>query len=274
MLSHKKISVLMSLYNKENTTFFDLCLDSISMQSRKPDQVVIVLDGYVRHELIELIEKYSKQLSITTVELPSNLGLGVALNTGLKHCDAELIARLDTDDICMPNRLEIQEKYIIENDIDILGSSAFVIDCTGNVIGERKNPSSHQNIVKKLWCNPFIHPSVMYKKSAIEKLGGYNSSLRRRQDYELWFRASQLNLKFANVPDKLIKYRFDKHTLSKQSPRLAWQQGVIGFKGCQSCNLGIIKSLLCFFPFLRALFPVSIQIKIINAIKCFDPRRW
>ncbi len=267
-----KISVLMSLYDKENVDFLTLCFDSLVQQTRRPDQVVIVFDGPLNQELGNAVDVFAELLPITKVRLDKNSGLAIALNEGLKRCTGELVARMDTDDICMHDRLEKQERYLLDNNLDIVGTAASVIDLSGRLTGSRVNPVNHDEIIAKLWCNPFIHPSVMFKKNKIQSIGSYNSSLRRRQDYELWFRAAKHGLKFGNLDEKLINYRFDHHTLKKQSAKLAWKQGTIGFKGSQSCNLGIVKSLACYVPFLRSLLPFGLQIRLTKLMKAVDSR--
>lgn len=265
-----KISVLMSLYDKESEDFLDSCLESILNQTRIPDQVVIVIDGHVRENLHRIIDRYSDKLPIEKLALENNSGLAIALNSGLDICTGDLIARMDTDDICMPDRIEKQERFILKEDLDIVGSGASVIDYNGNTTGTRMNPLKHEDIVSNLWRNPFIHPSVMFKKNKIKNIGSYDDSLRRRQDYELWFRAANNGLKFGNLQEELISYRFDEHTLRKQSPKLAWIQGTIGFKGSLSCNLGFFRSIVCFIPFFRSLFPIGFQIKLTRFMKLID----
>ncbi|EJG1636720.1 glycosyltransferase [Vibrio alginolyticus] len=268
----KKISILMSLYDKECVNLFALCLDSLVKQTRKADQVVIVLDGPINDELTNIIELFSSKLVIQKVFLESNSGLAVALNEGLKYCSGDLIARMDTDDLCHPDRLKLQEDFILKNKLDILGTAAYIIDLEGNVTGSRINPTEHDDIVLQLWCNPFIHPSVMFRRDAINRIGCYNECLRRRQDYELWFRAARNGLKLGNLDKQLISYRFDLHTLKKQSPKLAWQQGIIGFKGSLACRLGLAKSLVCFIPFIRSLLPILWQVKVTRWMKKLDSR--
>lgn len=266
------ISVLMSLYDKENCGFFHLCLKSLVEQSRAPEEVVIVLDGPVNNNLKQVISEFSPLLPLKIVKLEKNSGLAIALNEGLKACSGDIVARMDTDDICYPNRLELQEKFLLSRHLDIVGTAASVINLNGEVTGVRVNPASHENIVSMLWCNPMIHPSTMFIKESIFSIGAYDTTLRRRQDYELWFRAVHHGLKLGNLNEQLLYYRYDHHTLQKQSPKLAWMQGVIGFKGSVACKLGLLKGLCCFIPFIRALMPLKIQLKLVSFMKRFDSR--
>ncbi|EGR9009288.1 glycosyltransferase [Vibrio vulnificus] len=268
----KKISVLLSLFRNENPLHLQQCLESLTLQTRQPDQVVIVFDGPIGKCLEDIVNDFCDSLPLHIIRLPDNVGLASALNSGLDKCIGELIARFDTDDICYSHRLEVQERIINDSQVDILGSAATIINLNGDIVGIRRNPIQHEEIVANLWKNPFIHPSIMFRKESIQKVGGYNGFLRRRQDYDLWFRAAKRNLKLANLKEPLIYYRFDSHTLSKQSPSLAWMQGKIGFNGSMSCGLGIIKSMYCFIPFVRSLFPLWFQVRITQAMKLFDSR--
>lgn len=262
----------MSLYDNESPKFLTECLESLSNQTRPPNEVVIVFDGPINNNLVAVVDAFYVRLPVVKVQLAKNSGLAIALNEGLKHCSGNLIARMDTDDISAPIRLEKQECYIINNMLDVVGTAALVIDFDGKVTGARVNPESHAEIMDKLWCNPFIHPSVMFVKSSIVNIGAYDSSLRRRQDYELWFRAAKYGLRFGNLQEELIQYRFDLHTLKKQSPKLAWQQGQIGFLGSMSCNLGLVRAISCFIPFIRSLFPIMAQAKFTQFMGLFDSR--
>ncbi|MCL1123902.1 glycosyltransferase [Shewanella surugensis] len=267
-----KISVLLSLFKKENPVFLKECLESLVFQTRKPDQVVIVFDGPIGKDLEDVVSRFCDLLPLDIVSLPLNVGLAGALNAGLEQCFGDLVARFDTDDICYSHRLEVQERTINDSNIDILGGAATIIDLNGNKVGTRVNPVQHDGIITSLWKNPLIHPSIIFRKDRILNIGAYDTALRRRQDYELWFRAARNDFKFANVKEPLIYYRFDRHTQSKQSPALAWTQGKIGFKGSMSCGLGITKSMCCFIPFVRSIFPLWCQVRITKTMKFFDSR--
>ncbi|PMG10466.1 hypothetical protein BCV00_18465 [Vibrio breoganii] len=264
----------MSLYKKESKIFLEECLASLEMQTRKADEVVIVFDGFIPERLIDLVNRFEKTLNIKVVKLVNNVGLAKALNSGLEACSGELVARLDTDDYCYPDRLEIQEQYFIDNpSVGVVGTFAQLVDFNGNFHGVRTNPTGNEDIYRELWCCPLLHPSVMYRKELIKGVGGYNPKLRRRQDYELWFRvAKESGAVFHNIDKPLIAYRYDRETNKRQSPKIAFQQGIIGLKGSMALKLGITKSLMCFYPFFRSFLPSAVQHKLYFFMKKFDPR--
>ena len=119
-----KISVLISVYSKERPDFLEQSLDSIFTQTMPPDEVVLVEDGPLTAALDAVIEQYTqKHAELHIVKLPKNGGLGPALCEGLKHCHNDLVARMDSDDISKPERLEKETAYLEQHrEIDIVGS--------------------------------------------------------------------------------------------------------------------------------------------------------
>lgn len=203
-------SVLISIYSKEQPQYLKESLDSIFGQTLPPTEIVMVCDGVLTEKLDEMIEDYSQQhAELKIVHLPKNGGLGNALREGLKHCSFEIIARMDTDDICKPNRFEKQIKYMQEHpDIDVVGSwiDEFLYN-SSNVVSIRRLPADHDDIYafgKKR--NPMNHPTVMFRRSAVEKAGGYRHFLLF-EDYDLWVRMLLNGARFHNLQESLIYFR-------------------------------------------------------------------
>ena len=206
-----KFSVLMSIYYKEKPEYFDRAMKSIcDEQTIKPNEIVLVEDGKLTEELYEIIEKWQQRLGekLKIISLEQNLGLGDALNIGLQHCSYELVARMDTDDIAMPDRFKKQLKVFEKSDIDICSSWISEFDKNENkIISYRKLPEYHQDIFKfAKKRNPLNHPAVMFKKSAVESVGGYKRMMWF-EDYYLWVRMLLNNVKFYNIQEPLVKMR-------------------------------------------------------------------
>ena len=164
-----KFSVLMSIYKKEEPKYFNRAMQSIwDEQTVKPDEIVLVQDGTLTDGLHKAIDEKKEKIGevFKTVPLEKNVGLGDALNAGIKHCSYELIARMDTDDISIPNRFEKQLKAFENNDIDICSSWVSEFDSDENeIILYRKLPEKHNEIiVYSKMRSPINHPAVMYKK--------------------------------------------------------------------------------------------------------------
>ena len=216
-----KFSVLMSIYHKEKSEYFERCMQSIwDEQTIKPDEIVLVQDGKLTDELYEAIDRWQKKLEsvLKTIPLEQNVGLGDALNVGLQNCSYELVARMDTDDIAVPDRFEKQLKVFENDDIDICSSWVSEFDNDENeIVSYRKLPEHHNEIVnfaKKR--NPLNHPAVMYKKTVVEKAGGYKKMMWF-EDYYLWARMILNGAKFYNIQETLVKMRAGYGQLERRS---------------------------------------------------------
>ncbi|WP_182911198.1 glycosyltransferase [Pseudoalteromonas gelatinilytica] len=267
------VSILASIYKGEQPHYFEKCLESLVNQEYKASEVVLVEDGPLPKELLTIIESFRSRLNIITVKVLENKGLGNALNVGLEKCSQPLVARMDTDDIACESRLKVQVAFMADNPhISLCGSYSIEIDAEGKVGRLRTMPVHHDQIVSNLWTNPFIHPSVMFRKDAVLGVGGYDANLSRRQDYELWFRCAVNKLQFANIPKPLIYYRFTNETHKKQSKSVCLLQAKIGFKGSINAGLGVLKASLCYIPYIRSFLPQKLQHIVYNSLKRFDPR--
>lgn len=271
------LSVLVSVYAKENPEFLNQAFFSVwDEQSLKPSQIVLVKDGTLSPELEKLVKEWQDKLSdvLTIVELPENIGLGGALNAGLRVCQHDLVARMDADDIAHRERFEKQVQYLELNpQVDVLGSFVQEMSSSGELLDIRRMPTEHEDILTNLWACPLIHPSIMMRRDKILNAGNYSVDLRRRQDYELWFRCAEQGVRFANLDLPLLYYRFGVDTHRRQSAKVAWVQGVIGFKGASRIKLPVKYRYACFFPFFRSLLPLKLQHVVYKLVKPLDPRQ-
>lgn len=268
-----KFSVLMSVYAKEKAEYLAQSLQSLSDQTLKADEVVLVEDGPIGSDLAAVIERFRSSLNLISVRFKDNSGLAVALNQGLKHCTHNLVARMDSDDISLPRRFEKQLIEFQKNpNLDVIGCFAREIDAIGNLGVLRTVPVSHDAITADLWVCPFIHPTVVFQREKILKIGSYDRTALRSEDYELWFRCAKAGFSFANVPEPLILYRFDRNTHKKQSLKITLNQALIGYRGASLVEMPAWKRLACFVPFGRALLPFWLQHIVYISMRRFDPR--
>lgn len=215
----QKYSVLMSLYKKEKPEYLRLAIDSMINQTVPPDEIVIVEDGPLTDELYAVLDEYPM---LHRVKNETNLGLGLALNVGLKKCRNELVARMDTDDCSKPERCEKQLLRFSEKPyLAIVGShiDEFVGDVS-NVISQRVVPTTTKEIydyAKRR--SAFNHPAVMYSKTAVLDAGGY-ADLKRNQDVDLFGRMQFLGYKAENIDEALLWFR-SSDELAKR--RKSWQ---------------------------------------------------
>lgn len=215
----KKYSVLMSLYKKEKPEYLRLAIDSMLKQTVAPDEIIMVEDGPLTDELYAVLNEYPMLHRIKNEE---NLGLGLALNVGLKECRNELVARMDTDDCSKPERCEKQLARFWEKPyLAIVGShiDEFVGE-PSNVISQRIVPTTSEeiyNFAKKR--SAFNHPAVMYSKTAVLENKGY-ADLKRNQDVDLFGRMQFEGYKAENIDESLLWFR-SSDELAKR--RKSWE---------------------------------------------------
>ena len=200
----------MSVYKNDKPNEVASAIDSILNQSKRPDQVVLVIDGPVPGELRELIDRYAEQdTSIDIVPLKKNVGLGKALGIGLTHCKYEYVARMDSDDFSLPDRFEKQVCFLEEHpEIDVLGGQIAEYDTTmQKKIAIRTVPISSDEIDKRMRVrNGMNHVTVMYRKTAVLAAGNYQHC-PYFEDYYLWCRMIKAGYQFQNLDSVLVNVR-------------------------------------------------------------------
>jgi glycosyltransferase involved in cell wall biosynthesis len=215
-----KLSVLMSIYHKEKDIYFNRAMKSIwDEQTVKPNEIVLVQDGPLTQELYGAIDSWKIKLKdiLVVVNLDSNLGLGEALNAGIKKCSNELVARMDTDDISTSDRFEKQLKIFENKNVDVC--SAWIAEFENDenkITSYRKTPEFHNDIAKYgRTRSPINHIPVMFKKSSVLSAGGYKHMLWM-EDYYLWTRMIINGAKLYNIQESLAKIRAGESQLSRR----------------------------------------------------------
>lgn len=213
-----KFSVLMSVYAGERADYLDQSLQSILQQGAQPAEIVLVEDGPLHADLECVIEQYKKLWGnvLKLVPLAQNLGLGAALNEGLKHCSYDLVARMDTDDIAKPERFT-KQLAIFRHNPELAICSSWIEEFEGNIenlLAVKKVPQYHDEIVRyaRRRC-PVNHPAVMYRKQAVLAVGGYEGF---PEDYCLWIKMILNGARFYNIQESLLYFRFSRETIKKR----------------------------------------------------------
>lgn len=191
----------MATHNSEK--FISECISSILGQTFENFELIVVVDAPT-DSTRDLVEAF-KDARVKVIINKENLGLTKSLNIALRAAKGNYIARIDSDDVAKPERLEAQINYMIKNPkTDVLGTSIEKIDSRGKSLGVFKYPLTHSEIVNSiLRFNPFAHPTVMFRNSGSLF---YDESFLRSQDYELWLRTVK-TLKFENLDNALTMYR-------------------------------------------------------------------
>ncbi len=203
-----RFSVLMSLYWREHPSYLYESLNSVFSQTLVPDEVVLVEDGPLTPELDSMVREFQEKYpALKLVKIPVNSGLGNALNEGIKYCTCNIVARMDTDDICKPDRFEKQIGFMESHpDVHVLSSGILeFIDTVENITAVKKLPETHNEILcySRKRC-PVNHPSAVFRKHSVIECGGYGPF---PEDYYLWAKMIMKGYKFHNLQEPLLFFR-------------------------------------------------------------------
>ena len=217
-------SVLMSVYAKEKPEYLKTSMESMFRQTVPTDDFVLVCDGPLTPELEAVIAEMQRQHGeiLRPVRLAENGGLGNALRLGVTECRNERIARMDSDDISLPDRCE-KELAVLEAhpELSVVGGIVEEFSSSPDIVDARRVvPETSEEIVafsKKR--NPFNHPTVMLRKSDVLKAGNY-SPVRYLQDYYLWIDMLTAGMKGYNIQEPLVRMRADRDLFRRRSGKL------------------------------------------------------
>lgn len=262
MMQNSKYTVLMSVYYKEKPEYLSLSIESMLNQTVKPDEFIIVKDGPLTAELDGVINNfvtaYPEMFNIIVNE--TNLGLGPALAKGIENSKNELIARMDSDDYAVSTRCERQlDKFREDPKLGMVGSyEAEFVDTVDNVISIHRVPSENDEIERFMHrrCS-VLHPTVMYKKSAVLKSGNYQSVLLY-EDYDLFARmVLEYHIKSYNIPEPLYYIRTSEDFFKRRGGikyaktvlKFKWGQYRKGYMSSMDfCISGLGQAFVCVLP--------------------------
>lgn len=205
-------SIITSVYRNDKPEFVRVALDSMLVkQTVKPSEILLVQDGPVPSSLEELLAEYEAKYPdiMHIICLEKNGGLGNALRLGVEKAKYDIIARMDSDDVCLPNRFEKQLKYIeIHPECDIVGGQMTeFIGAPAHIVGKRIVPESNEGIYEYMKSRCALnHVTVMFRKKAVLSVGNYQDWFWN-EDYYLWVRMMMAKCVFANLPDTLVNVR-------------------------------------------------------------------
>lgn len=244
----------MSVYKSEKPTYLDRSLQSVwEDQTRKPDEVILVQDGPVADELSSVIGQWKDRLGEALVLLvnETNLGLTKSLNKGIKVAKGEYIARMDSDDISLPDRFLHQVEFMDSHtDISVLGGSIQEFNDKDGIIGERHFPADTASIKQYIHkASPVAHPAVMIRKSLFDEGVLYNEEYRTTQDLALWFDVLATGHQMANLDEYVLQFRRETNVYQRRKNKVDSRLELkIHLKG--------IKTLFGFSP-IKSLYPVA-----------------
>jgi glycosyltransferase involved in cell wall biosynthesis len=222
-----RVSVLLPVRDAAGT--LDACLDSLAAQTLGDHEVIAVDDGSSDGSSERLRKRACADPRLRVVTTPP-LGLVPALNRALGAARAELVARMDADDVAHASRLERQaERLERDRGVDVLGSRVEAIAAAGSTVGAgmaayvawQNTLLDHDAIRRARFVeSPLVHPSVAMRRAALAALGGYREGAGP-EDYELWLRALDAGLRFAKLGETLLAWRDGPRRLTRRDPRYA-----------------------------------------------------
>lgn len=217
-MTSPKISVVMSVYNDEQ--YIAEAIQSILSQTFTDFEFIIINDGSTDRTEAILASFRDDRIRLYSQE---NRGLTFSLNRGLSLVRGDYIARMDGDDVSMPERFARQVAFLDENPkIGLVGTFAYRIDTRSRRVNLYRYPTESAEIRDCLWSDcPFCHTSVMFRRTCIEKVGGYRERIGPAEDLDLWFRITEY-FDAANIPEALHAFRIDPYgiTVSRRLEQL------------------------------------------------------
>lgn len=211
-MDEPRISVVMSVFNPGP----DLAraVGSVLAQTLAELELVLVDDASTDESARWMEELQERDHRVVVLHNQENLGLAASLNRGWRRARGELVARMDADDESLPTRLELQVRKMEEEPgIAVLGTGVELVSADGMTLGTATRPESHEDLVGRIYReNPFFHPTVVMRKTFLEEVGGYDATLRRAQDLDLWLRSYRTH-RFHNLQEPLLRYTVRKPTV-------------------------------------------------------------
>lgn len=221
-----KLSVIMSIYKSDVPELVRMALDSLLQQTLSPNEIVIVGDGPVPADLELEVESLklrveSEKLPIEVTYLPQeqNRGLGEAMRIAVENAKYDYVARMDSDDICLPDRFEKQMKCFEEDpELSLVGGMITEFDGEPeNIIAKRVLPLDDVGIKKMMRGRCAVnHVTVIFKKADLLRSGNYQPYWLQEDQY-LWARMMEHGCKFRNIPDVVVNVRSGKDQIARRS---------------------------------------------------------
>lgn len=213
MKSKPAVSVVMPVYN--SVKYLAEAIESILNQTFSDFEFLIFDDGSTDGSA-QIIKNYAAEDSRILAKYSSvNAGYVKHLNDGIVLARAPYLARMDSDDIALPRRLELQKEFLDRHpEIGVVGSSSIRIDQDGRELGlSRRHSAPSYLFWQSFFVNPLAHPTVMYRETIFDSAEGYRESKSPAEDYDLWTRVST-SWHLANIEEPLLKYREHNNSVS------------------------------------------------------------
>ena len=202
------ISVVMAVWRGDSPDQIAAAIDSVLVQTLKPKEFVVLIDGPVDSTIDICLTRYSERGEITLLRLSKNVGRGGARNHAINATSGQWIAIMDADDICCPTRMARQSDFFMRHEVDVLGGLISEFDqVVGDNVSTRKVPQNHDSICRMLRRrSAFNHVTLMFRREIFDQIGGYRA-LNCLEDWDFYLRCENVGARFANLDLVLVDVR-------------------------------------------------------------------
>lgn len=212
-MANECVGILLPVYKKDNPSHFKIALESLLSQTYGNLVIYIGCDGPLSGELSQQLSEYTKNNRIKVLPFSENRGLACVLNDLISEArkdNIQFLARMDADDLSVPDRIEKQLSFLQNNpEIDVVGGAIEEIDSAGNPKNKKVSyPLTHTECRKFFrYRDPLAHPATFFRMRYFDKAKGYRPEYRKNQDTMLWFDGFMNDCKFSNLPEVVLKFR-------------------------------------------------------------------
>lgn len=259
---YPKLSVIMSVFNDEK--YLPDAIESIIGQTFK-DFEFIICNDCSKDDSYKIISKYKKMDNrIKIINNDKNIGLAASLNKCLALAKGEYIARMDSDDISLPNRFKEEVNFLEKNsEYSVISTQAYYIDENGNQIGASKIKSGKVDFEASIKASGVMHPTVMMRKEVLDDVNGYtvNKNTQRAEDYDLWCKITEKGNLLYVMDSFLFKYRVDLEGIKKRKYKYRIQESKIKYYWFKRSESSIQNIVYCIKPLIIGLIPKKIVLK-------------
>ena len=268
IMNNPKVIVLLPVYRQDSPTYLRLSVESMLRQSYQPLHVLVGVDGPVEDELEQCVRSYGHNEQVTILCFEQNRGLAAALNDMIRWAQEQgytYFARMDADDISVPERIELQMNYLLAHpEIDIVGGATNEIDENGN----DRNKINHYPLTPEACFryfakrDPLAHPAVLIRQSYFDKAGClYRPEFRKNQDTMLWFDGLKNGAKIANVEEVVLNFRVNNDFFTNRRNGYAFAKGLLDQRRIinRELHYGIVAWFYAYALFLFRISPVWLK---------------
>lgn len=261
-----QVGILLPVYKKDNPKHFRIALESILFQTYNNTTVYIGCDGPLSEDLDKALSSYEYNNRIRIIRFPENRGLACVLNdliTEARNDKISFLARMDADDISIPERIEKQLTFLQDNpEIDVVGGAIEEIDSNGNLRNKKVvYPLTNYECRKFFrYRDPLAHPATFFRMRYFDKTTGYRPEYRKNQDTMLWFDGFMNGCKFSNLPDVVLKFRVNESFFCRRDGyKRAKQMLVDRFKMNKALKYDLSAYIFAIMMFGMTLSPTFIK---------------